>query len=386
MSSGGAHTDATAETRMNRAIVACFLAIRAVHLSQGMICVATGARAYRRPRLAAAVLTAAIVESGVLAVQEVAGGGRSRKGTWTDALFGTAALAAIGAATNTEDRTASLNWVMPYTVGGVLGFGLGVDSYAEGMAATGLLAATYAATVRDSLGSGQGKAATALTNITSYPAFFVVAKLVCDLVRSTARRLDDARREAVEQGERLAAERERTRQYRMLHDSALQTLEAIGHGWGTSDDRSRERARRDAAALRRQLQGDNGDAGQLAQGLLGLTAEFGALGLTVELVDAELEGMSAPKTTDALIAATREALANVVKHAEATKATVRAATHDDRVEVTIRDHGRGFDVSSTGEGFGLRESIRSRMAEAGGGSEVRSGIGTGTLVRLWSPR
>src|ERR1700729_2336487 len=48
-----------------------FLAIRIVHLVQGVICVASGWSTYRRPRLAAAVLTVVGTESTWLLVRVI---------------------------------------------------------------------------------------------------------------------------------------------------------------------------------------------------------------------------------------------------------------------------------------------------------------------------
>jgi signal transduction histidine kinase len=81
----------------------------------------------------------------------------------------------------------------------------------------------------------------------------------------------------------------------------------------------------------------------------------------------------------------QEALANVVKHARASSATVRIAAGDDAVSVEVTDDGRGFDPAAVGpQHFGLR-SMRGRVADLGGRLEVTSGRGRGTVVRVEVP-
>jgi signal transduction histidine kinase len=86
-----------------------------------------------------------------------------------------------------------------------------------------------------------------------------------------------------------------------------------------------------------------------------------------------------------LFAIAREALANVVKHAGATAASVRVDALADAVVVEVRDNGRGFDPAVARPGhFGL-DSMRSRAAEIGGRLSVESVPGRGTVVRAEAP-
>jgi signal transduction histidine kinase len=78
----------------------------------------------------------------------------------------------------------------------------------------------------------------------------------------------------------------------------------------------------------------------------------------------------------------REALANVVKHAGASKAWVHVEARSGRVLVEVRDNGSGFDPAASHAGhFGL-ESMQSRAAELGGVLTISSAPRTGTLVRV----
>jgi signal transduction histidine kinase len=65
---------------------------------------------------------------------------------------------------------------------------------------------------------------------------------------------------------------------------------------------------------------------------------------------------------------------------------VRAVSRPDGVEVTVRDHGRGFDLTAEHQGCGVEQSITTRMQEAGGRAELWSVPGRGTRVTRWGPR
>ena len=81
----------------------------------------------------------------------------------------------------------------------------------------------------------------------------------------------------------------------------------------------------------------------------------------------------------------REALANVLKHAHATAASVRVEAQAGQVLVEVRDNGHGFDPRTAHPGhFGL-DSMRSRATEIGGRLTIASTPGLGTVVRVRVP-
>jgi len=375
----------TARSGVERMLATTFVAIRGVHVLQGLLCSVSGRRAYRRPVVAAAVEAAAAVEFVALSRRYVGQGGCDARGARADAAFGLAGLVALAFAMDPVDRTSSLNWMLPLTVGSTLG-SAALPTIAEGVVVSAALGATYAVTTADATRVGGGRAATAMANALSYPGFFVVASLVTRFARRMATELEEARRLAVDRGARLAAEAATNREHRLLHDSALQTLEAIAAGSAGDPDSVRRHAWREAETLRLALRQGTSHVGGMIDRLSRLCAEFAEKGLRVELVAGELEIEPGADVSGALCDATREALANVVKHGGVDRAHVRVTDDEGAWLVTIRDHGRGFEASSTSRGFGLDNSIEKRLAEVGGWSRIESAPSQGTRVELGVPR
>ncbi|MBI3998902.1 MAG: GAF domain-containing protein [Armatimonadetes bacterium] len=90
-----------------------------------------------------------------------------------------------------------------------------------------------------------------------------------------------------------------------------------------------------------------------------------------------------------LLRIVQEALANVRKHARASRATVRLATVDGTVRLVVEDDGQGFDPTRlTPEGwprFGL-QTMRERAEAIGGTFLVESRAATGALVTITVPQ
>jgi signal transduction histidine kinase len=97
--------------------------------------------------------------------------------------------------------------------------------------------------------------------------------------------------------------------------------------------------------------------------------------------DAELDERVA-----ALVPATREALANAVRHSGADVISLYAEMGSGQVVVHVRDRGRGFDVEQIADDrMGVRESILARVERHGGTATVDSFPGGGTKVELTMP-
>jgi signal transduction histidine kinase len=78
-----------------------------------------------------------------------------------------------------------------------------------------------------------------------------------------------------------------------------------------------------------------------------------------------------------------EALANVLKHAQADRVEVRLASKHERLLVEVEDDGCGFDASRA-KRSGLR-GLQDRIETLGGRLELRSRPGNGTVLRMDVP-
>ncbi|MBO0868683.1 MAG: hypothetical protein J2P15_08980 [Micromonosporaceae bacterium] len=202
---------------------------------------------------------------------------------------------------------------------------------------------------------------------------------------------------AVRHGVRTGVRYERARMLRFLHDTALQSLEAMARQ-STLDTydpvlavtQLRAVARAEALRLRSQLGEPTGygppGAASLRTALADVVAGVVARGLRVALVASDLAGVApTPDRCAALCGATGAALSNVWRHAQVSRATVRVEPAAGGVRVVVRDHGRGVPADPARFGFGIRESILARLAEVGGSATVEPAAGTGTRVTLWVP-
>jgi signal transduction histidine kinase len=88
-------------------------------------------------------------------------------------------------------------------------------------------------------------------------------------------------------------------------------------------------------------------------------------------------------------AAVRAALENVVQHAFAKRATIFGEATAERLLVSIRDDGVGFDIGTLegpgGDRFGIARSIRGRIEDLGGDVRIDSAPGHGTEVEIRVP-
>ena len=77
----------------------------------------------------------------------------------------------------------------------------------------------------------------------------------------------------------------------------------------------------------------------------------------------------------------QELLNNVVKHADATIVLVQVMRHENNLNITIEDNGKGFDVSNSFKGDGLN-NVRSRVDYLKGQLDVQSVPVKGTSVHI----
>ena len=203
--------------------------------------------------------------------------------------------------------------------------------------------------------------------------------------RAHAPSAPDRARIAAAVAEALDAERARTRAW--LHDTLLQQLEFIAAG-GYADVPDAADLMRVAAGAATELRAYVEDAGRdgggsLVERLRSIIAdEQLEAAHEIRLVFGEIDGtVEGPEGAD-LVAATREALTNVRKHARATQAVVSCHVVMGVATVVVRDDGIGFDPRTARRGSGLRESIVGRMARSGGVAIIDSKPGEGTCITL----
>ena len=186
-----------------------------------------------------------------------------------------------------------------------------------------------------------------------------------------------------------AQEAERRRIERNIHDGVQQQLVALIAGIelarATGGDAEtlghlREQARQTLQDLRELAAGIHPSA--LTQGGLVEAVEARCARLPVPtqvFARRELRGERfADEIEGAMYFTVSEAVANALKHAEATKIEVRLDRTAGRLRATVSDDGKGFDA-------GGLAMLADRLDALGGGLDLDSEHGKGTRVEAWVP-
>lgn len=200
----------------------------------------------------------------------------------------------------------------------------------------------------------------------------------------------------------VAADAERGRWARELHDQTLQSLgglrvllsSAIRRGDATSGKQAMRQAIEDLEQEIENLRGIITDLRPSLLDDLGLRPAMEALverrredGLEVDIEFALSEHGDAaalePELETAIYRLVQEALTNVVKHAGASAVRVLLKLTRATVIVEVQDNGVGFDTGAQTQGFGLA-GMRERVYLAGGTLELVSSD-HGTLIRAELP-
>ncbi len=197
-----------------------------------------------------------------------------------------------------------------------------------------------------------------------------------------------------------AAESERYRWARELHDDTLQSLSALRIGLSVAS-RSEELATVKLALAQAvgQLEESIANLRALITDLrpasldeLGVQAAVEALaersarhGIDVDVsIDLAYEQGRAtarppPEVETALYRIVQEALTNAAKHGHAKRAVVEIHEDAATVRLSVSDDGEGFDASASRDGFGLL-GMQERIALLGGDLRVDSTPGQGTTI------
>jgi two-component system, NarL family, sensor histidine kinase DevS len=83
----------------------------------------------------------------------------------------------------------------------------------------------------------------------------------------------------------------------------------------------------------------------------------------------------------------QEALANIAKHAKASKVTIDLWTTPERILLEVTDNGQGFELDKANKtvGHGLANML-TRVQNVGGDLDISSAPGEGTSILAWVPR
>jgi signal transduction histidine kinase len=198
-----------------------------------------------------------------------------------------------------------------------------------------------------------------------------------------------------------AAEQERARWARELHDETLQGLAALKVGLGGALRAAQADAvRTTLEAAMSQVDDEIGKLRAIITDLrpaalddLGLlpaldsladrTAGRAGLEVATDLPDAESTERLPPEVETTIYRIAQEALTNVAKHARATNAHLALSFENGAVELTVADDGSGFDPEGETSGFGVM-GMRERVTLAGGDLQLGREDGW-TVVRARVP-
>jgi signal transduction histidine kinase len=198
---------------------------------------------------------------------------------------------------------------------------------------------------------------------------------------------------------------ERQRLAREIHDTVAQGLIGIvtqlqaaasapGDDWRRHHDSATDLARESLTEARRSvhaLRPRELETGHLAEALAEVAGRWSARhGISAEFTTTGTPRPLGPQAEAVLVRTAQEALANVARHASATRVGVTLSYLDHDVALDVRDDGRGFDPATpppstaTAGGFGL-VAMRQRVEALAGTLAIESEPGAGTGISACLP-
>jgi signal transduction histidine kinase len=378
---GGSPGERSAEEQAERIAAIIFLTSRAGQLAFSTLMVINDRRRHTRPLLQAAVLAGAWLESGWLGRRIVrAGRYDDPPGMWTDTL--TAAGALLVSQRGMGEGGAA--WPKNIAIGAALG--------SSGTRSTTRSAAVMATLCAAAVGSGlraRGREAhvaglaLAVNDAVNWTGMHLASRVYVNAHRRYGRLRDEADALTVERAAAAASEAERGRQHEQLHRVTIQVLDRIAVSRDLSEAVSVARA--EAARLRYALRTGGRVPLGLDRALTEVVLDARSVGMTAELVTAELDTSPDPWVTEAIRAATHTALLAAFEYGEARRAVVHAATTEAAVVVTVRHHGAGFTPGGTTAYEACLLDLRQLLEPHGGTVDVWSEPGSGVRVRITAP-
>ena len=198
---------------------------------------------------------------------------------------------------------------------------------------------------------------------------------------------------------------ERRRMAREIHDTLAQGLTGIvtqlqaaeqaaartpgdSTGWQRYVSTATQLARDSLSEARRSvdaLRPEPLERCRLSEALTGVAGHWSALnGISAQVTTTGRARPIDPEAEFALLRAAQEALANVARHAHATRVGLTISYMENEVALDVRDDGVGFEPALLDHGFGL-VAMRQRIAALSGTLQVESEPGGGTAVSACVP-
>lgn len=109
--------------------------------------------------------------------------------------------------------------------------------------------------------------------------------------------------------------------------------------------------------------------------------------MVVDVIDHGLENRLENSLELTIFRIIQELIANVIKHAEATEATIHLTNHEDSLNIMVEDNGKGFNpsqITTKNKGMGI-SSIDKRVEHLNGNMTIESEINKGTTIIIDIP-
>jgi signal transduction histidine kinase len=215
---------------------------------------------------------------------------------------------------------------------------------------------------------------------------------------------DETRQALLQQVGEAAAQEERNRLARDLHDSIKQQLFSINVGTAAAQERwdqdpegalkalgeVRRCAREAMVEMQAMLHQLRPEALGTAGLIEALREQCEAQGyrtgaeVTLALGEPIPDDRMPPGAQDTLFRIGQEMLANAARHARARHVRLWLGRQGEALTLAVEDDGQGFDSTAPASGMGLR-NLKERAISLGGSLEITSRLGAGTRAQVWAP-
>ncbi|NWG07107.1 MAG: sensor histidine kinase [Chloroflexi bacterium] len=235
--------------------------------------------------------------------------------------------------------------------------------------------------------------------------FYLAAFVVCGIFGHTVQQTEltsernqqllDELKEAQQKLQELAVLEERNRLARDLHDSVKQQVFAISMQLGAartalseSDkaypsvveaERLAQQAGAELTSLINALRPPGLERRVLTDAIRGHVEEWSRQNKIEAEIKIDSDVAVNLQTEQALFRVLQEALSNVARHSQASKATITLKSDNENILLMIEDNGVGYDAERIAKGIGL-DSMKERMAAVNGELQISSIQSLGTRV------